>query len=178
MKQSQAWKNLERKSADLLGGKRICRGSNFSESLPDVEHPYFGIECKYRQDAPLYYYEYINVLKDSERHTVIYHKDRAALKLSTLAKIWGGDVKPLLVYTSVENKRYSKFLEDSLKQASKYNKERIPLVIYKRKDFFDEIAYLNKDDFLVFYDMKLWEVKLQTRGQEEVTKNLDVSGMF
>jgi len=33
---SQAWKNLERHVAAVLGGKRIPRGSNFSKSLPDV----------------------------------------------------------------------------------------------------------------------------------------------
>lgn len=49
MKQSQAWKDLERTVAKKLGGKRITRGQNFSVSALDVEHPLFFIDAKYRQ---------------------------------------------------------------------------------------------------------------------------------
>lgn len=48
-KQSQAWKNLERKTAKQLGGKRITRGEDFSISALDVEHRRLAIDCKYRQ---------------------------------------------------------------------------------------------------------------------------------
>jgi hypothetical protein len=164
MRQSQSWKNLERKSAKLLDGIRVYRGNDFSKSLPDVDHPYFGIECKYRQNAPTFYYEYIDVLKDEDKHTVIYHKDRVAIKLSTLSKIWHGEIKPLLVYTPPEKKKYSKFLEDALEQAAKYNKDKIPLVIYKRKDFIDEIAYLTKDNFICFRDSQLFHPKVGLDG--------------
>jgi len=49
MKKSNAWKSLERKVAKELGGKRVYRGRNFAESLPDVFHPLFTIECKSRK---------------------------------------------------------------------------------------------------------------------------------
>ena len=51
-RQSQAWKNLERKVAKHFGGKRIPRGSNFADSLPDVVSDEFVIECKYRKKLP------------------------------------------------------------------------------------------------------------------------------
>lgn len=50
-KQSEAWKSLERNTAKALGGERIKRGGDFSESAPDVlipGHPEFRIDCKYR----------------------------------------------------------------------------------------------------------------------------------
>ena len=47
-----AWKNLERTTARVLGGKRNCRGDDFGQSLPDVEHPTFSVECKYRKSLP------------------------------------------------------------------------------------------------------------------------------
>ena len=42
------WKNLERKTAKVLTGKRNSRGNDFGQSMPDVEHPLLSIECKYR----------------------------------------------------------------------------------------------------------------------------------
>ena len=33
---SKSWKNLEYDAANVLGGKRISRGANFSDSAPDV----------------------------------------------------------------------------------------------------------------------------------------------
>ena len=55
---SSSWKSHERKCASLLGGKRIYRGDNFSESRPDIIAPISGLfpsldsgtiigECKY-----------------------------------------------------------------------------------------------------------------------------------
>lgn len=46
---SKAWKNHERTTAEVLGGKRVSRGADFGESAPDIEHPIFSIECKYRK---------------------------------------------------------------------------------------------------------------------------------
>lgn len=45
MTSSQIWKNLEKKAAESLGGKRA--GVTGQEN-PDVYHPQFEIECKYR----------------------------------------------------------------------------------------------------------------------------------
>lgn len=51
-RRSQAWKNLERQVAKALGGKRVCRGANFSVSDVDVDLsdiPYLKIDAKYRK---------------------------------------------------------------------------------------------------------------------------------
>ena len=47
-----AWKNHERQTARALSGKRVSRGANFSTSVPDIEHPLFSVECKYRKQLP------------------------------------------------------------------------------------------------------------------------------
>lgn len=49
---SAAWKNVERQAAKALGGKRNQRGADFSQSMPDVEHPLFSVEVKYRKALP------------------------------------------------------------------------------------------------------------------------------
>jgi hypothetical protein len=59
---SQAWKHLERYVAKFLGGERIPRGANFSDSLPDVvasTKPFFKdtdglifVECKHSKNQP------------------------------------------------------------------------------------------------------------------------------
>lgn len=51
---SQNWKRAEKKAAELFGGKRnISRGSNFSQSEPDViDSGDFIVECKYRKTLP------------------------------------------------------------------------------------------------------------------------------
>ncbi len=72
-------KNLERKAAKTIGGKRNSRGNDFSQSMPDVEHPLLSIECKYRKkisgflkdglkQAERYYPEKIPVLILKEKH--------------------------------------------------------------------------------------------------------------
>ena len=46
------WKRAERQAARALGGKRNQRGGDFSQSTPDVEHPLFVVEVKYRKVLP------------------------------------------------------------------------------------------------------------------------------
>ena len=73
------WKRHERKTAAALGGKRLSRGVDFSQSMPDVEHPRLSIECKYRakisgflkdglRQAEGYYPDKIPVLVLKEKH--------------------------------------------------------------------------------------------------------------
>ena len=45
----KTWKALERKVARLLGGRRA---GNTGMSSPDVLHPLFSVEVKYRQRLP------------------------------------------------------------------------------------------------------------------------------
>lgn len=50
---SSAWKVIEKKIAELFGVKRVCRGRDFGQSLPDTtEHPIFSIEIKHRKTIP------------------------------------------------------------------------------------------------------------------------------
>jgi hypothetical protein len=51
---SKSWKNLEYDAAETLGGKRISRGANFSDSAPDVwieDFPKFKIDTKRRKKS-------------------------------------------------------------------------------------------------------------------------------
>lgn len=89
------FKALERYAARVLGGRRISRGADFGQSLPDVLHDYFGIECKSRQDA-------------------------------------------------------FKTLYDYLKQAAGYDKEKVPLVVVRRKGK-KALAILELDDLAELY---------------------------
>ena len=67
---SQAWKGLEKHVAEVLGGTRILRGSNFSMSLPDVvvDGQALGlpagtsivVECKHSKNQP-----FIELLKNA-----------------------------------------------------------------------------------------------------------------
>jgi hypothetical protein len=49
---SVAWKRHERETARQLNGQRNSRGADFSQSIADVEHSLFSIECKYRKQLP------------------------------------------------------------------------------------------------------------------------------
>lgn len=66
---SNNWKNLERKAAKTLNGKRISRGMDFSQSLPDVEHPLLSIGCKYRKKIS-------GSLKDGIKQAEKYYPDK------------------------------------------------------------------------------------------------------
>ncbi len=53
-RQSQAWKNLERETAKALGGRRVLRGMDFSQSATDVivdDFPQLKIDCKYKKNG-------------------------------------------------------------------------------------------------------------------------------
>lgn len=59
----QRAKALERYVADKLGGKRNLRGADFSQSICDVDHPLFSIECKSRMNEFKKLYEYLDQAK-------------------------------------------------------------------------------------------------------------------
>ena len=71
-KQSQQWKALERTAARKLGGVRLFRGDNFSESMLDVEHDWLAIDCKYRSSLATASW-FKKLVKDNEK---IYGKGR------------------------------------------------------------------------------------------------------
>ena len=66
---SNSWKNLERKAARALNGKRNSRGNDFGLSIPDVEHPLLSIECKYRKKIS-------GFLRDGLKQAEGYHPDK------------------------------------------------------------------------------------------------------
>lgn len=61
MTSSETWKNLERKAALSLGG---TRAGVTGQSNPDVFHPLFEIECKYRASLA-----FIAWFKQAEKHS-------------------------------------------------------------------------------------------------------------
>ncbi len=82
---SVAWKNLERKIAKKLGGKRITRGGDFSVSDLDVEHPHFSIEAKYRQKWS-FIKHYDKLIADTKR---LYKENKVPLLIVKKAKRHG-----------------------------------------------------------------------------------------
>ena len=66
---SDSWKNLERKAARALNGRRNSRGNDFGLSIPDVEHPLLSIECKYRKKIS-------GFLRDGLKQAEGYHPDK------------------------------------------------------------------------------------------------------
>lgn len=48
-----AWKNFEKEVASFFGGLRRIR-INYSESVEDITHPKYSIECKYGNQVPKY----------------------------------------------------------------------------------------------------------------------------
>lgn len=71
-KVSQQWKQLEKTAAQKLGGKRLVRGNNFSESMLDVEHEWLAIDAKWRSSLATAKW-FKKLVKDNEK---IYGKGR------------------------------------------------------------------------------------------------------
>jgi len=63
------WKGLEMKVVKSLNGRRNSRGNDFSQSMPEVEHPLLTIECKYRAKISSF-------LKDGIRPAEGYHPEK------------------------------------------------------------------------------------------------------
>lgn len=49
----QSWKKFESDVAQILGGTRNVR-SSYGESISDIEHDLFTVECKIRKYIPVY----------------------------------------------------------------------------------------------------------------------------
>jgi len=48
----RAWKRTERRTAAILGGKRVPVTGRQRGDAPDVPHPWLSIECKHRRALP------------------------------------------------------------------------------------------------------------------------------
>lgn len=71
-KHTETWKALERTAARKLGGERIVRGDNYSQSLLDVEHSWLAIDAKWRSSLATAKW-FKKLVKDNEK---IYGKGR------------------------------------------------------------------------------------------------------
>lgn len=63
----ETWKNFERRVATILGGVRVPVTGRARGSAPDVAHPAFAIECKYRTRRPALLDEAMRQAKASVR---------------------------------------------------------------------------------------------------------------
>jgi len=69
---SSSWKELEKKVARKFGGTRNTRGSNFGETILDVEHEWMALDAKWRSSlATVTWYK--KLCKDAEK---LYGKGR------------------------------------------------------------------------------------------------------
>lgn len=66
MSHTGTWKELEKKAAQKLGGVRLERGNDFSQSILDVEHDFLAIDCKWRSSlATVTWFK--KLMKDNEK---------------------------------------------------------------------------------------------------------------
>jgi hypothetical protein len=111
-KVSTAWKNLEKSAAEKLGGKRLVRGDDFSQTLLDVEHPIFAIDCKWRSSlAVARWYE--KLLVDNKK---IYPKENKVPILVLKERGMRGE----LIVISLED--FLSILNDDIKEAIDANR--------------------------------------------------------
>lgn len=48
----KTWKAIERGVAKLLGGRRVPITGRQRGDVPDIEHPFYSLEVKHRQELP------------------------------------------------------------------------------------------------------------------------------
>lgn len=93
---SNAWKDLERATAKLLGG---TRGITKGFSAPDVEHEFYSIECKHRKKLPALIISAYAQAKSNAKGTekiplVVFHEAGSSLRMVIL------DIKDFIKLTA------------------------------------------------------------------------------
>ena len=111
------WKMLEKEVAKALGGLRRIRVS-YSESIGDVLHKKYSIECKYGKQVPSY--------ADVSYPTYLYTK---AHRYLLIPSDYIGDA--VLVFDRVDSGVRGEFLEKAFRQARRYAPRKQPLVCVK-----------------------------------------------
>jgi len=160
-KSSKSWKDLEKKVPKILGGKRLSRGSDYSQSLPDVEHPIFSIECKYTSTKRLRYFRSLikpGVFVEIGDFVVIFLEDFAKclkeqgkkqqfnnLTFSKWIELPDG-LQSCVKYCE----KIPKWLTNGISQAEKYDKEKkkIPVLITKERYMRGELVFIKLNDFI------------------------------
>lgn len=94
-KNAGAWKDLERLIAKKMGGQRIYRGGDFSQSAGDIEHEAFSFEAKYGAQVPSTIYRWMDQAKKYTVHTtkipilVIRRKSKEPLVVMPFSEFYG-----------------------------------------------------------------------------------------
>ena len=127
---SKAWKEFEKETAEFFGGLRRIRVS-YDESVGDVIHPTYSIECKYGKQIPKYLQvdeptkfvvgrEYFRIYRVCPSE--ILHVENGTLGFNYCPLKWKMKRKPT-----------AQFLCDAMEQAKDYNPTLKPLVCVKPK---------------------------------------------
>jgi len=109
-----SWKQFEKEVAKYFGGMRRVR-INYAESIGDIVHPRYSIECKYGKQVPRY---------------------MCVTKPTLLNKRWvlypSGWPDVSLQFESLARKE-CKFLELGMNQAKRYDPTKEPILCVKGK---------------------------------------------
>ena len=180
---SQAWKGLERYVAKCLGGKRIPRGANFSDSLPDVvadasiniskSKGVIFAECKHSKNQP--WVDYIEPVYNHQLIIAGIHNIQPIV-LFELADIHLLSKFAPNSRTTVLDKRIPRYMHRHIEQARMYidlyKSDKIleytihnasavdnivcelPLVVMAKKHSSFRLAYIALKDLYNFYSMQ------------------------
>lgn len=115
----KAWKMFEKEVAEYFGGIRRVR-VRYDESIGDIIHPVYSIECKWGKQVPKYLsYNVPYYIKSGKKSYLV--------SPSSTCHIISSVVFPVVRVKSC------KFLECAMNQAKKYNPALIPVVCVKPK---------------------------------------------
>jgi len=133
----KSWKKLEKDVAKALDGVRRVRYS-YSESIEDVYHQWFTIECKWGKQVPAY----CNVKHPTSNgeFDLIPSCDVMQCKaLNTKIPPNQFEVQPI---------KRDKFIQDGLAQALGYNPDKVPLLCVKPSRYIGFVIILRHSDYL------------------------------
>lgn len=113
----KAWKSFEKQVAEKFGGIRRIRVS-YNESVGDVIHDKYSIECKYGKQIP----KYCNV----KHPTLLYTKNHQY-------ELVPDDMYPnnFIVYDRIDKNIDAQFLEEAFEQARQYDETKEAIVCVK-----------------------------------------------
>jgi hypothetical protein len=101
----RAWKQTERRTAAILGGRRVPTTGRQRGDAPDVEHPWLSVECKHRKRLPAWLLDAMDQARAAARSdqlpcTVLHeagrrHADSLVLvRLADFVEWFGSEVMP------------------------------------------------------------------------------------
>lgn len=128
----KAWKMAEKEVAEAIGGVRRIR-INYSESVEDVIHPWYGVEVKYGKQVP----KWVENIEDP----IVLNN---VLVLFRVVSNWGEWREPT---TDVCRSKVA-FLVDGISQAKSYNMDKDPLLCMKRPRMRGFVAVMLYSDYM------------------------------